>query len=103
MKIIYAKHEGQDKEYCFEVPEIMDIQKGDILLVDTMRCTGIAIATSDIITGENIEQFATRCGAYLPLKKVITYANKDLQEYIHKKAVSEIIKTIETANDDIPF
>lgn len=103
MRIVFAKHEGEDKEYCFEVPEIMNIQKGDILLVDTMRGTEIATATSYTIIGENVEQFATRCGAYLPLKKVITYASEEMQKYIHKKTVSEIIKTIKTVNDDIPF
>lgn len=103
MKIVYAKHEGQDKEYCFEVPEIMNIQKGDILLVDTMRGTAIATATSDAITGENVEQIATRCGAYLPLKKVITYANEELQKYIHKKVVSEVIKKIKASGDELPF
>lgn len=83
MNIIFAKHSGS-KEYVFSVPDNMAhrIKKGDILLVDTMRGDSIAIATTGVISGAGAIDIAKRSGAYQPLKRVITYANEAMQNWI---------------------
>ena len=90
MTIIFAKHDGCDKEFIFEVPAGMYPVRNDILWVDTSMGETVAVATSDTIWGQKVEQVVERFGAYLPLKKVKAYANKGLQAYIENRAYSEV-------------
>ena len=94
MNIIFAKHDGNDKEFVFEVPDGMLIFKNDILWVETSRGETVAVATSDMITGVGLEQVAAKFGAYFPLKKVKTYANQGLKEYIEQKCIKEIKESV---------
>lgn len=90
MNIIFAKHDGCDKEYLFEVPNGMHPVSGDVLWVDTSKGETVAIATCDMISGHGVEQIAEKFGAYFPLKKVKTYANHGLQTYIENRTYSEV-------------
>lgn len=90
MTIIFAKHDGCDKEFIFEVPAGMYPVRNDILWVDTSMGETVAVATSDTIWGQKVEQIVERFGAYLPLKKVKAYANKGLQAYIENRTYSEV-------------
>ena len=90
MNIIFAKHDGCDKEYIFEVPNGMHPERSDILWVETSKGDTIAVATSDVISGYKMEQLVEKFGAYLPLKVVRTYANKELQNYIENRAYREV-------------
>lgn len=105
MKIVFAKHDIDSKEYIFEVPDGMNIKKGDILFVDTMRGQQIAVATTDMQSGEYTEHMLSKLGAYLPLKKVLAYANKEIQDYIFNNTINGIISTIEHEKQDsyLPF
>lgn len=90
MTIIFAKHDGCDKEFIFEVPSGMYPEINDVLWVDTARGETVAVATSDTIFLNNANQVIERLGAYLPLKKVKTYANKGIQTYVENHTYNEI-------------
>ena len=90
MNIIFAKHDGYDKEYIFEVPYGMHPERNDILWVETSKGDTVAVATSDVISGYKMEQIVEKFGAYLPLKVVRTYANKQLQTYIENRTYREV-------------
>ena len=104
-RIVFAVHNFGDKEFIFEAPESMNIKEGDILCVDTMHGPQIAIATGDVVTGEYTDKILLNLGAYLPLRKVLAYANKEIQEYIHNSTVNGIISKLEDekCSPDIPF
>lgn len=103
---VFAKHENSTKEYLFAVPnDLYNIKKGDILLVDTIKGEEIAIATSTIIEGENLDEIALKFGAYLPLKKVKSVLNQRLKEYVERKEREHILLKIKEffENSDLPF
>lgn len=103
---VFAKHENSNKEYLFAVPnDLYNIKKGDILLVDTIKGEEIAIATSTIIEGENLDEIALKFGAYLPLKKVKSVLNQRLKEYVERKEREHILLKIKEffENSDLPF
>lgn len=103
---VFAKHENSNKEYLFAVPnDLYNIKKGDILLVDTIKGEEIAIATSTIIEGENLDEIALKFGAYLPLKKVKSVLNQRLKEYVERKERDHILLKIKEyfENPDLPF
>ena len=103
---VFAKHENSNKEYLFAVPnDLYNISKGDILLVDTIKGEEIAIATSTIIEGENLDEIALKFGAYLPLKKVKSVLNQRLKEYVERKEREHILLKIKEyfENPDLPF
>ena len=104
-RIVFAVHSFGEKEYIFEVPECMNIKEGDILYVETMYGPKIAIATGNVAVGEYTDKILLNLGAYLPLRKVLAYANKEIQEYIHNSTVNGIISKLEDekCNPDIPF
>lgn len=106
--LVFAKHDGCNKEYLFAVPWYLEVRKGDILLVSTSKGLTIATATSEMFEGQNIDEIAVRFGAYLPLKEVKQVAGKMLQAYISRKERNEIIKTIQNQDNgivcfDLPF
>lgn len=106
--LVFATHDCCEKEYLFAVPYYLEVRKGDILLVDTSKGVTIATATSEMFEGRNIDEIATKFGAYLPLKEVKQVAGKMLQTYIERKIQSEIIETIRSRDTgmicfDIPF
>lgn len=109
MNIIFAKHDGCDKEYIFEVPEGMHPVKGDMLWVNTSKGETVANATSDMISGHGVEQIADKFGAYFPLKKVLAYANRGIETYIKNIAYEKIVRYCcdqqgnVHATDDLPF
>ena len=96
MTIIFAKHDGCNKEFIFEVPAGMYPVRNDILWVDTAYGETVAVATSDTIFGHRVEQIAERFGAYLPLKRVKAYANRGLQIYIENRAYREVGYSVKT-------
>ena len=97
-KIIFARHEGA-KEYLFEVPENLNPCKNDLLFVDTMKGPVLATASSDTLLVEEIavEEIVKRVGAYLPLKKIITYANKDMRDYLMNEGARRISERVNEA------
>lgn len=103
---VFAKHPDSTKEYIFAVPtELYNIKKGDLLLVDTIKGKQVAIATSTIIEGENLDEVALRFGAYLPLKKVLAVQNETLKYFLEQKIKKELIEKIEETfnTDELPF
>ncbi len=77
MNIVSVKHpNGGQKEYWFEVPKEIasQVKKGRRVVCDTIRGRNVAVVTSDVISGENVEQMAVRLGAHLPLKKIMRVA-----------------------------
>lgn len=95
--IIFAKHDGSEREFLFAVPPNLRVQKDDILLVNTMRGPALATATSEVIIGPNINELATRFGAYLPLKTVRAAATKEICEYIESRAKEKLHAIINNA------
>ena len=103
---VFAKHENSSKEYLFAVPnDLYNINKGDVLLVDTKNGEEIAIATSTIIEGENLDEIALKFGAYLPLKKVKAVLNQRLKEYVERNERKRILLQIKELfiNSELPF
>lgn len=85
MNIIFGRHEGCNKDFCWEVPNSMKnyISKGDILLVETRNGLDIAVAITGIINGDGVKDIAENKGAYFPLKSVVSFANKPMKQYIY--------------------
>lgn len=103
---VFVKHENSTKEYLFAVPDdLYNIKKGDILLVDTIKGEEIAIATSTIIEGENLDEIALKFGAYLPLKKVKAVLNQRLKEYVERNERKRMLLQIKELffNFELPF
>jgi hypothetical protein len=92
--LVFAKHDGCNKEFLFAVPFDMEVRKGDVLLVDTMHGLTVATATSEMFEGMDIDEVAQKFGAYLPLKEVKQVAGKQIQEYLRKKALRDIWSVI---------
>ena len=92
MKFIFSKHDGCDKKFIFEVPANMNPVKNDILWVETIKGATVAVATSSTMSCEDdgVEYIAKQLGAYMPLKKVKTYANRGLQIYVENRIYREI-------------
>ena len=103
IKFVFAKHDGCDKEYVFEVPDsIKKIEIGDLLLVDTSRGKQVVTATSTAIQSNQAEQIASRFGAYFPLKKVLQHCSKEFAEYFISKAEERIVGSL-FGQQDIPI
>jgi hypothetical protein len=102
--IIFAKHDGCSKEFIFRVPSgCYDVRKGDVLFVETYQGNTIATATSEPVECRNEDDIAVKYGAYLPLKNVLCYANKEIIKYIKIGTRCEIWKYLmdKNKNDDI--
>jgi len=100
MRIIFARHDGDVREYVFEIGKDQDISKGDLLLVDTKYGRKIAIATTGVIEGSGAKEVAMKQGAYFPLRKVITYANWEMVHNIREAARTELISKITRPFDE---
>ena len=89
MNIIFARHDDDARQFAFEVSrdQVPYIKKGDILLVDTMLGQTKATATTGVISGEGAVDISLKNGAYLPLKKVITFVPSLLMDAILSNAV----------------
>lgn len=100
-KIIFARHQDS-KEFLFEVPESMNPEKGDLLLVNTMKGNALATATSDVIEIDvkSVGIIVEKVGAYLPLKKVITYANSTMMNYLKELGARSMAERV---NDAISY
>lgn len=92
--VVFAKHDSCTQEFLFAVPWYMEVRKGDILLVDTVHGKAIATATTEMFEGRNIDEVATKFGAYLPLKEVKAVAGQELQFYIKNKICAEYRKSL---------
>lgn len=107
MNIIYAKHDGCDKEFCWQVPDSMVqyIHKGDILLVDTYRGLDIATAITGVVSGDGTKDIAEKSGAYFPLRSVISFVDSRLKSYVTNLVSHDMIKILKEYNSDIvlPF
>ena len=109
-KFVFAKHDGVDKEYCFAVPDGMDINIGDKLLVETCRGNQVVTATSTELFSSQYDQIVKRFGATIPLKRVLQCCGKKMQDYFQKQAENAIINDIikqqlkrAASSDPIPF
>lgn len=113
MNIIFARHDGCQKDFCWQVPDNLKdyISKGDILHVETMRGLDIATAATGVISGDGARDIAESKGAYFPLKSVVSFVNKDLEKYIlHKDLMYAVKKMNITMSrredmllDELPF
>lgn len=92
--LVFAKHDGCVEEFLFAVPYDIEVHKGDVILVDTMRGLAVATATTEMFEGRDIDEVAQKFGAYLPLKEVKQVAGKQIQEYLRKKALRDIWSVI---------
>ena len=90
-RIVFARHDGVEKEYVFSVPEQMRIDIGDLLLVDTSRGPQVVTASSSIISGANLDQVAKRFGATFPLREVLQVCGQQMRTYIMKQAMNKMI------------
>lgn len=102
IKVVIAVHPNSSRKFTFEVPDGMEVHKGNILLVETMKGKSIAICSSEeiCIDVNDVEKL----GAYLPLKKILQCAGEQIQDYIFGKCKSNIKKYIENYLDDgLPF
>ena len=102
IKVIMASHPNCKKLFMFEVPNGMEVHRGNVLLVNTMRGKEIAICSSEPI---DIDTYDVHIfGAYLPLKKVIQCAGEQIQDYINSRCKDKIKSDIENYLDDgLPF
>lgn len=82
---VFAKHPGEQKEYIFAVVPPMEVRKGDVLLVETMRGRDVAIATTEMFESRNVDEIAQKFGAYLPLKNVVQVCGKEMQSHFRIK------------------
>ena len=99
--VVFAKHDSCSQEFLFAVPWYMEVRKGDVLLVDTMHGKVIATATTEMFEGRDIDEVATKCGAYLPLKEVKAVAGQELQSYIKNKIFAEYRKSLNKAVKEV--
>ena len=75
---IFAKHANNPKEYIFEVGmKCDDVEKGDYVIVSTMKGKAAARATSDLVECRNSEEVALKYGAYMPLGPVLKVIKRD--------------------------
>ena len=87
--VVFAKHDNSSKEYLFAVPWYLEVHKGDVLLVETMYGNAIATATTEMFEGRDIDEVATKFGAYLPLKKVKEVAGIEIRKHFRIKLFEE--------------
>lgn len=102
IRVVMASHPNCKKIFMFEVPDWMSVHRGDILIVETMRGNEIAVCSSDpiYIDINDVELF----GAYLPLKKIIQCAGKQMQDYINSRCKDKIKSDIDNClNSSLPF
>ena len=103
MKVVFAKHPASPKEFLFMVPDDMKSpERDDVMLVDTMYGETIAVASSDVIEIDRVDELVNRCGAYLPLKKVLAVCSKALRDYIERELRKSIAQSI-TSIAETPF
>lgn len=75
---IFAKHANNPKEYIFEVDMRCDnVEKGDYVIVSTMKGKAAARATSDLVECRNSDEVALKYGAYMPLGPVLKVIKRD--------------------------
>lgn len=111
MNIIFARHDGCQKDFCWQVPDNLKdyISKGDILLVNTMRGLDIATATTGVVSGDGAMDIASSSGAYFPLKSVVSFVNKDLKRYIANQIKMKVAQSVnavlneEDCGNNLPF
>lgn len=103
MKVVFAKHPESPKEFLFMVPdEMKSPERDDVMWVDTMYGETIATASSDVIEIDHVEELVKRCGAYLPMKRVLAVCSKALRDYIEKELRKNIAQSI-TSVAETPF
>lgn len=88
--LVFAKHDNCSQEFLFAVPHYLEVRKGDVLLVETMRGDAIATATTEMFEGRDIDEVAKRFGAYLPLKRVKEVAGKVIKEHLRLQLYNEL-------------
>lgn len=101
MRIIFAKHKGSDKEYCFHLAENDTAEKGYMLLVETMYGEDFVKATTDPCKVEGDNAVIEKTGAYFPLKKVLASIPTPLYNRITKAERDRITQIIMA--DSLPF
>lgn len=99
MRLIFAKHDGKEKEFIFRIPDGAVANKGDMLWVETMRGNDIAIASSDVFIAD--EDVAVRYGAYLPIKSALGIISKEFYSAVAKRVLNKCM--LEYTENDLPF
>jgi len=95
--VVFAKHDSSSQEFLFAVPWYLEVRKGDVLLVETMRGDAIATATTEMFEGRDIDEVAKRFGAYLPLKRVKAVAGEKIKEYLRSQLYDELRQKVGAA------
>lgn len=85
MRVVFARHEPQGKEYLFKVPNhIKKIDVYDILAVNTMRGLELAEATTSIQDCSDLEWEETHIPAIVPVSNEVAWGDMppEMREYI---------------------
>lgn len=102
IKVVIAVHPNSSRKFTFEVPDGMEVHKGNILLVETMKGKSIAICSSEEICIDINDVEKLR--AYLPLKKILQCAGEQIQDYINSRCKDKIKSDIDNClNSSLPF
>lgn len=94
MNIVFAKFDGLNKTYVFEVPEhLAEHVKSDMYILVKMP-SGLRIlhTTSGIITGDGALSVAQKFNADIPLNPVIMIVSDDIYKYLRRTILYELIK-----------
>ena len=104
VKIVMIKHEKSIKKFIFEVPESLDVHKGNIVLADTKFGPAFAIAVSEPFEVRT-DDLANFEGVTLPLRKIKEYASEEMQNYISDKANQKMKNQIKKVLnfDELPY
>lgn len=95
--LIFVKHHGSDIRFLFEVPDGIEVHKGDYLLCDTKMGLTFGIADSEPFGGFNNEIIAKEFGVdtrFSPLKPVVNVCSP----YLFQMARHHIEKNKKTNN-----
>jgi hypothetical protein len=76
--LVFVKHENSSKQYLFEVPEDVQLYKGEKVFCETVwgQSFGVCDTDSVLVEPEIAKFIISGCGAYEPIKPVIGYAEE---------------------------
>lgn len=99
--LIFAKHDGQWKNYLFRLPLSASVKSETQLHVSTIRgnCDAVAVSDSFILPSEQARQLAECVGGRWPLSRVlgIVKIERQVQFFLEQRDADE------NALEDMPF
>jgi hypothetical protein len=103
LHVILGKHDGCDKVYCWYISErkAAHVRRGDLLYVETSKGDAVVTAVTDPLTGDRAIEALSNCGARFPLKRVISFANRVMQETIVQRFREDVQTEIYKLNENI--